>query len=651
MPSQEPAKNDSFPACDPLTKKLCEQASSAKVKTVWHRAEESGPPCTFGKSGVCCRICNMGPCRIAPKTPRGICGADADTIAARNLCREIAAGVAAHSDHGRHLVHVFKLAATGASADYVIRDEKRLREVAERYGIATDEKTGRQIALDLLPIFEKEFGCAEEPLMGLKQAPESRQGIWKKHGLAPSGIDPSVVEIMHRTHMGVDHEYKHLALAGVRLSLADGWGGSTIATAIADILFGTPRPVRSMVNLGIISGDKVNIMVHGHEPALSEMIAAACEDPAVIDYAKSKGATGIQLGGICCTANEILMRHGIPVAGSFLQQELAIMTGAVEMMLVDVQCVMPGLADVARCFHTRIISTSPLAHTEGFEPFDFDPEHAGDQASQLVRLAIDNFANRRTEKVCIPHEKLDLVAGFSVRTIFEMLGGTYRKSFRPLNDAIIDGRIRGVAGVVGCNHPRNGLSGNAVQLVRELIKNDVLVLLTGCTAMACAKEGLMTPETAFELAGPGLREVCEAVGMPPVLHMGSCVDNSRLLAAATEGVKEGGLGNDIADLPLAGAAPEWVSEKAVAIGHYFVGSGVYVMLGSPLHVTGSERLSTFLTGDIEKITGGRFDWAGTPAEQARKIMEHIDAKRRALSIDRKRERKLLGMKERREQNV
>jgi carbon-monoxide dehydrogenase catalytic subunit len=637
--------------CDPMSHELCERASAANVKTVWHRAGDSGPACAFGKNGLCCRICNMGPCRITTKNPRGVCGADCDTIAARNLCREIAGGVAAHSDHGRHLVHIFKLAAQGNSPDYTIKDERRLREVAADYGITIGNKTPLQIASELAEIFEREFSSSEKKLATLAQAPKPRQALWEKQGLAPVGIDPSIVEVMHRTTMGVDHEYRHLALAGLRLSLADGWGGSTIATAISDILFGTPRPVRSMVNLGVISKDKVNIIVHGHEPVLSEMIAVACEDPATAEYARSKGAAGVQLGGICCTANEILMRHGIPVAGSFLQQELAVMTGAVEMMLVDVQCVMPGLADVAKCFHTKIISTSPLAHTEGFEPFVFEAEHAGEQARQLVRMAIDNFANRRKEKVCIPDEKLDLVAGFSVRTIFEMLGGTYRKSFRPLNDAIIDGRIRGVAGVVGCNNPKDELSGRGVELVKELIKNDVLVLLTGCTAIACAKAGLMTPETAFELAGPGLREVCEAVGMPPVLHMGSCVDNSRILAAATEIVKEGGLGNDLADLPAAGAAPEWVSEKAVAIGHYFVGSGMYVMLGAPLHVTGSKKLSDFLTGDVEAITGGRFDWSDSVKEQAKRILEHIDRKRSALNINRKRKRKLLGMKERRELDV
>jgi anaerobic carbon-monoxide dehydrogenase catalytic subunit len=637
--------------CSGASPVLLDRAAEYKVQTVWQRAASAPPPCAFGSGGICCRNCNMGPCRITQKTPRGICGADADTIAARNLVREIAAGVSAHSDHGRHLVHTLRMVAAGKTKDYRITDTRALLETARRYHIDTEGKAPLAIAAELADAFEKEFAHREEPMITLEQAPVKRQAVWDRHGLKPTGIDSSVVEMMHRTHMGVDHAYDHLLRGGIRCALADGWGGSMIATAVSDILFGTPKPLRSVVNLGIITKEKVNIVVHGHEPALSEMVAIVCEEPELIEYAKSKGAKGIQLGGICCTANEILMRHGVPVAGSFLQQELAIMTGAVDMMLVDVQCVMPGLSAVAKCFHTRIISTSPIAHTEGFEPFAFDPADALKSARELVRMAIDNFLNRKPEKIITIDEKMELVAGFSIRTIFEMLGGRYRSTFRPLNDAIIDGRIRGVAGVVGCNHPKVKTPDASVEVVRELIANDVLVLLTGCSAMACAKAGLMTPETALISAGKGLREVCEAVGIPPVLHMGSCVDNSRLLSAAAEVVAEGGLGDDISDLPLAGAAPEWVSEKAVAIGHYFVGSGVYVVLGSPLHLQGGKRLAEFMTSRIEDETGGKFAWADTPGEQVRMILAHIDGKRKALGIDKKRERKLLGMKERRDLDV
>jgi anaerobic carbon-monoxide dehydrogenase catalytic subunit len=636
---------------DSCTGALCAKADEAQVTTVWQRTEKAGNPCGFGSKGICCRICNMGPCRISPKSPVGICGADADTIAARNLIREICAGASAHSDHGRHLVHTLKMVAEGKTEDYAIKDRRRLLEAARDYGITIDDTSTEAIALELVALFEREFAHSEEPLQTLSCAPQKRQAVWTRQGIAPNGIDSSVVEMMHRTHMGVDHAHENLLLGGLKTAIADGWGGSMIATTVSDILFGTPKPVRSMVNVGVLSRDKVNIIVHGHEPVLSEMIAVACESSELIEYARSKGAEGIQLSGICCTANEILMRHGIPSAGSFLQQELALMTGAVEMMLVDVQCIMPGCANVAKCFHTKIVSTSPIAETDGFTPAPFDPAHAAEHARALVKEAIDNYAHRNRDKVFIPDEKMELVAGFSVRTIFEMLGGRFRSSFRPLNDAIIDGRIRGVVGVIGCNNPRNNMSGNSVEMVKKLIAADCLVLMTGCTAMACAKEGLLTPETALSLAGAGLSEVCEAVGIPPVLHMGSCVDNSRLLTAATEIIKEGGLGDDLSDLPAAGAAPEWMSEKAVSIGHYFVGSGIYVMLGSPLRIEGGKRLHEFITGGVEKCVGGKFAWADSVEEQVQRILTHIDKKREALGITAKRERKLFGMKERRELHV
>jgi|WetSurMetagenome_2_1015567.scaffolds.fasta_scaffold00046_2 anaerobic carbon-monoxide dehydrogenase catalytic subunit len=620
------------------------------IETVWDRSA-ANVACKFGLEGLCCKNCNMGPCRISAKTPRGMCGADADTIAARNLARAVAAGTSAHSDHGRHLVHTLRMVAEGATDSYRIADERKLFEFAELYKIETRGRAVLDVAKDLARALDAEFAHAEAPMKTLSQAPLKRQAVWEKAGVKPHGIDHSVVELMHRTHMGVDHAFDHVERGTLTTAIADGWGGSMIATAVSDILFGTPKPVLSSVNLGVISKDHVNIVVHGHEPALSDCVAAACEDPAMIEYAKGKGAAGIRLSGICCTANEILMRRGVPVAGNFLQQELAVMTGAVEMMLVDVQCVMPSLASVAACFHTKVVATSKLAHTAGFETVAFSEERAMDQARTLVRSAIDNFANRNRDKVEIPESRVDFVAGFSVRAIHEMLGGRFRATFRPLNDAIIDGRIRGIAGVVGCNNPKKNLDGSIVPLVKELVANDVLVLLSGCAAISCAKAGLLSPEAARNTASPGLAEVCEAIGIPPVLHMGSCVDNSRILSAACDVLREGGLGEDISDLPAAGAAPEWMSEKAVAIGHYFVASGMLVLLGSPLHVTGGEKLDGFLTRGVEEAFGGRFAWSSGTAEQVKIILEHIDKKRAALGINAKRSRVLLDMKERRALDV
>jgi len=622
-------------------------ARQAQIPTAWDRHHDQQPQCKFGLQGVCCRLCKMGPCRISRKAPAGICGADADTIVARNLVQSIAAGTAAHCEHARGLVQTLKLVSRGMVQGYRIGDPVRLRRFAALFDIATDNRGDLEIAGDLAELLTAQFAWSPDENLTLRLAPEQRQALWRRLELAPAGIDSTLVEMLHRTNMGVDHDYRHLIMGGLRCSIADGWVGSLIATTVSDILFGTPRPVVSRVNLGVLSKDSVNIVIHGHDPTLAEMIAAAADDPKLVAYARERGARGINLVGICCTANEVLMRHGLPIAGNFLQQELAILTGAVELMVIDVQCVMPSLSEVARCFHTRLVSTSEEAHTGRVEAVHFDPRTGLEQAEALIRAAADNFGRREAARVRIPEQTMDLVAGFSNETIFNMLGGRFRSTFRPLNDAIIDGGIRGLAGIVGCSNPGLAVDDQHVTLATELIKRNVLVLQTGCSAIACAKAGLLLPEAALEQAGASLREVCEAIGIPPLLHMGSCVDNSRILIAATNVLLEGGLGQDLSDLPAAGAAPEWMSEKAIAIAHYFVASGLYTVLGHPFNVEGSERVNRLLCEEMESITGGRFEWEPDPVVAADKILRHIEAKRDALGINVKQQRKLFDMKERR----
>lgn len=648
MPDVNQQNGNNTPSHDPATNRMIEIAQIGNISTVWDRYKTQQPQCKFGMMGVCCRLCHMGPCRITAKAPLGICGANADTITARNLLREIAAGTAAHSDHGRMLVRTLKSVAAGQGGSYKITDTRRLHEVASFFEIEIEDRDDLAIAAELADFFMAQFAWSEKPNAILKMAPEKRQALWEKHEIAPHGVDSAVVELMHRTTMGVDHDYHHLIMGGLKCSLADGWVGSMIATAVSDILFGTPKPIRSRVNLGVLSPDKVNIIVHGHEPTLSEMLATASIDEELLAYAREKGAEGINIAGICCTANEVLMRHGLPIAGNFLQQELAIVTGAVEMMIVDVQCVMPSLPEVMKCFHTKLVSTSDIAQTFNAEQITFDVKEGYEHACRLIRMAIDNYSSRDKSRVNIPNESMDLVAGFSNETIFQMLGGRFRSTFRPLNDAIIDGRIRGVVGLVGCSNPKVRSDSSHVIMTKALIKANILVLQTGCSAIACAKEGLLVPEAAIQFAGDSLREVCEAVGIPPVLHMGSCVDNSRILMAATNVLLEGGLGEDLSDLPVAGAAPEWMSEKAVAIGTYFVASGLYVVLGHPLYVEGSANVTKLLCEDMEGITGGKFEWEPDPDIAAQKIIAHIEGKRDALGINAKKERKLYDMKERRE---
>ena len=643
-------------SCDPATLEMLEKAAKDQVNTVFDRAQ-SMAPCPIGSEGSCCSQCAMGPCRMpAPrgraetaedkKKRRGLCGATSETVAARNFLRKIAAGTAAHSDHGRRVVHTFINTAKGKIKGFEIKDEQKLLALALELGIKIGDRSNNEIAQEVGEKLMGEFGKQEGELLFLKRAPIKRQEIWRKLGVAPRGIDREVVEAMHRTHMGVDQDYENLLLQGARCALADGWGGSMIATELQDIMFGTPAPVLSQINLGVMKEDEVNVIIHGHEPALAEMLAVASRDPELVAYAKSKGAKGINLAGMCCTANEILMRHGVPIAGNFLQQELAIITGALDAMVVDVQCIMQGLGEVAKCYHTKLITPDERAKIQGAAHMQFEEDNAYESAKAIIKAAIDNFPNRKPN-VFIPKHKSELIAGFSHETINYLLGGMFRASYRPLNDNIINGRIRGVAGVVGCNNARVTHDDVHVKLVKELIKNDVLVLLTGCAAMAVAKTGLMVPEGA-QYAGEGLRSVCEAVGIPPVLHLGSCVDNARILVAATAMVKDGGLGDDISDLPACGAASEWMSEKAVSIGQYFVTSGVYTLFGVTWPTTGSKEVTDFLFKDMEKLYGGMWDFEPDPIKMAQKMIAHIDAKRKALGIDKARERVLYDMAMRRE---
>ncbi|MCM8800487.1 MAG: anaerobic carbon-monoxide dehydrogenase catalytic subunit [Candidatus Omnitrophica bacterium] len=620
---------------DLASQEALRKAREESIKTSWDRLEVQKPQCGFGQLGLCCTVCNMGPCRIDPfgeGAQEGVCGANADTIAARNLVRKIAVGASAHSDHGRDVVHTLALFSEGHAHDYDILDLEKFKSLAEELGIDTN-KSKEEIAKELAKRFFAEFGKQEGELLFLKRAPKKRQQIWKKLGISPRGIDREIVELLHTTTMGVDNDYKNLINTGLRCALSDGWGGSMIATDLQDIILGSPQPVRGKVNLGVLKENYVNIVVHGHEPILSEMAVKASQDPELLRLARENGAEGINLAGICCTANEVLMRHGIPVAGNFLQQELAIITGAVEVMMVDVQCIMPALQNIASCYHTKLVTTNPKARFPGVLHVEFQPERAYQVAKQIIRLGIENFVNRNKERVNIPKYEMDLVAGFTKEVIFQILGGRYRATYKPLNEAIISGRLRGLAGIVGCNNPKQTHDYFHTTLVKELIKNDILVLQTGCSAIACAKQGLLIPEAAKEYAGKGLQEICEAVGIPPVLHLGSCVDNSRILTAASCIIQEGGLGEDLSDIPAAGAAPEWMSEKAITIGFYFVASGVYTVFGaSPFAVLGSKNLTNYLTKDLESFVGGRFEFCDDPLQMATLMIEHIDRKRKALHL-------------------
>jgi len=630
------------------TIQMLQKAAEDGVETAFNRAAEM-KPCPIGADSACCKHCFMGPCRLNSKDPYakvGICGATIDTIAARNFARMVASGCSAHTDHGMSMLDVFREVVNGRIEDYQIKDEEKLRNVASSIGIEVVGRETKEIAKDLYEELERTYTQVEGEIPFASRVPAKTLEQWRKLGIVPRGAMREIMEIMHRTHMGVDQDYENIVKQCSRTALADGWGGSMVATEISDILFGTPRPLVAGVNMGYLKEDHVNIIVHGHEPNLFESMIAAANDPANVERAKAAGAAGIQLLGMCCSGAEVLGRHGVPHAGNFLSTEPVIATGAVDAMAVDVQCIMQSLSKLSECYGTKFFTTNPRAKIDGAQHIEFHEHTPRECTDKVVSMAIERFKNRPA-RIVIPQRRDLGIHGFSHEYVNYMLGGTFRGSYTPLNDNIINGRIRGVAGVVGCTNPRVKHDYVHVELVKELIKNNVLVVQTGCSQISLAKAGLMKPDAAV-LAGEGLQEVCETVGMPPVLSLGSCVDNSRILIACAEMVRIGGLGESIADLPVAGAAPEYMSEKAISIGHYFVASGVYTIFGVTFPSVEGTKFHDLLFNGLEEMQGlGKWDFALDPHEMAQKMIAHIDKKREALGIMGERERKLFSMEDRR----
>lgn len=633
--------------CD-ATAQMLAKAERDGVETAFHRAANM-KACPIGADSACCKHCAMGPCRMNAKDPYGkvgVCGATIDTIMSRNFGRMVACGGAAHTDHGMSMLDLFREVVNGNIKDYSIKDPIKLEEVAKELGIEVQDRETKDIATDLYNELERTYTQVEGEIPFAKRVPEKTLETWRKYGVVPRGAMREIMELMHRTHMGVDQDYENLTHQCSRTALADGWGGSMVATEISDILFGTPTPVRTEVNMGCLKEDQVNIIIHGHEPNLFESMLESVNDPTLIQAAKDAGAAGINLVGMCCSGAEMICRHGIPHAGNFMSTESIMVTGAVDAMAVDVQCIKQGLAKVADCYGTKLFTTNPRCRLEGVEHIEFHEHTPRECTDAIVENAIIRYKNRNLP-IEIPQIKNMGVHGFSHEYINYMLGGTFRASYTPLNDNIINGRIRGVAGVVGCTNPRVKQDWVHLELVKELIRNDVLVVQTGCSQIAMAKAGLYTPEAAH-LAGPGLREVCETVGMPPVLGCGSCVDNSRILIACSEMVRVGGLGDSIADLPVAGAAPEYMSEKAICIGQYFVASGVYTVFGVTFPIIEETKFHKLLFGGLEEMGFGKWGFTADPHEMAQMMIAHIDKKRKALGIDKARERVLVDMADRRD---
>ena len=618
------------------TEKLLETGKKVGADAWQYRAAKQTPHCKFGEQGVCCRICAMGPCRITPKAPRGICGCDVHGIVGRNYLKFTAGGAATHSDHGREICHTLYCAKP--EGPYKVKDPEKLLRIAKEWGVETEGKDIYDLAHEMAYLGLSEYGKVFGTQNFLKRAPQHTQEIWEREEIAPRAIDREVSCSLHMSHMGCSSLPEALIRQSLRAGLSDGWGGSMAGTEFSDVLFGTPKPIETEANLGVMVAENVNIVVHGHDPSLSEMICEYADDPEMIAYAKEMGAKGITVSGVCCTSNEVAMRRGIPMAGNFLQQENVVLTGACEAIVVDVQCIFPALGPLSKCFHTKFVTTSPIAQMPDAEYIRFNAETAGENAKAIVKMAIENFKNRKPELVHIPDMKQKATVGYSVEAIVKTLDGVANSQVdemgttKPLLECITSGVIRGAVAMVGCNNPKVRPDTAHIELMKKMIANDIIIIASGCSAQAAAKAGLMDKE-AKELCGAGLKRVCELADIPPVLHMGSCVDISRMMILAAELAKDSGL--NISQLPVVGCAPEWMSEKAVSIGNYVVATGIETYLGVDPYSKGSSEVTALLQG----TEGGCQEWVEAHFVVEKDIdklgdrmIESIEAKRAALGI-------------------
>lgn len=616
------------------TNSLLENGKKVGADSWQQRVKNQTPHCGFGEKGTCCRICAMGPCRITPKSPRGICGCDVHGIVGRNFLRFTAGGSATHSDHGREIVHTLHETKEGGA--YQVKDPAKLIRIAKEWGVETEGKDIYDLAHEMAEISLLEYGKPFGTQRFLKRAPEHTQKLWHEAGIEPRAIDREVSTAMHMTHMGNSSLPEALIRQALRCGLSDGWGGSMAGTEFSDVLFGTPKPIDTTANIGVMDKDQVNIIVHGHDPSLSEMIVYYANDPEMIALAKSVGAKGINVAGVCCTANEVTMRHGIPMAGNFLSQENVVLTGACEAIVVDVQCIFPALGPLSKCFHTKFITTSPICRMPDSEFIQFSPESAADNAKAIVKMAVENFQNRDQSLVNIPNQVQKARVGYSLEAIIETLDGVANSQVdtfgttKPLVECITSGVLRGAVAMVGCNNPKVRPDTAHIELMKKLLENDIVVVVSGCSAQAAGKAGLMDPEKAKEYCGDGLKRVCELAGIPPVLHMGSCVDISRMMLLASELAKDAGV--NISQLPLVGCAPEWMSEKAVSIGNYVVATGIDTYLGVDPYVSGSSEIGGLLTDGVREWVEAAYTVEKDIDKLGDLMIARIEEKRAALGI-------------------
>lgn len=612
---------------DPAVREMILRQNQLGFDTTFDRFDKQQPQCGFGMAGICCKICNMGPCKITSKSPKGVCGADADLIVARNLLRSAAAGVAQHGMHGREVILSLKWAAEG-KLDLPILGQQKIKDTAKAFGIKTERRSIKKIASELADVLLDDMSRTVPGDYKIIEAlgSEERKKVWKELDILPISAYHEVFESYHKTGVGTDGDWKSIMQQFLRCGLAFTYSGVVSTSIATDGLFGVGDRVTSKVNIGALKKGYVNIAVHGHLPTLVSEIVRVGQEEKFINLAKEVGAKGIRFYGICCSGLSAMYRYaGVIPLSNAVSAELVLGTGALDLWIADVQDVFPSIMEVAKCFRTTVVTTSESARLPGAERFEYDHHHSniGETralAEKIVLRGIESFKDRQGIPVYIPPYEVDAEVGFSPEYVHKHYG-----SMKPLYEAIKEGKILGIVNMVGCNNPKVVYEKCVIDVANALLRNNILILTNGCASFPLMKMGYCNV-SGQEHAGESLNEFLG--DLPPVWHVGECIDNTKS-SGIFAGVA-GEAGKPLYEMPFAFTSPEWSNEKGIdaALGFRLMGINSYHCVEAQIH--GSKNVIEFLKEGTKDLLGSVMVVNPNPDALGEKIVADIIEKRKAL---------------------
>ena len=612
---------------DPAVREMILRQNQLGFDTTFDRFDSQQPQCGFGMAGICCKICNMGPCKITSKSPKGVCGADADLIVARNLLRSAAAGAAQHGMHGREVILSLKWAAEG-KLDLPILGQQKIKDTAKAFGIKTERRSIKKIASELADILLEDMSRTVPGDYKIIEAlgSEERKKVWKELDIIPISAYHEVFEAYHKTGVGTDGDWKSIMQQFLRCGLAFTYSGVVSTSIATDGLFGVGDRVTSKVNIGALKKGYVNIAVHGHLPTLVSEIVRVGQEEKFINLAKEAGAKGIRFYGICCSGLSAMYRYaGVIPLSNAVSAELVLGTGVLDLWIADVQDVFPSIMEVAKCFRTTVVTTSESARLPGAERFEYDHHHSNigetrELAEKIVLRGIESFKDRQGIPVYIPPYEVDAEVGFSPEYVHKHYG-----SMKPLYEAVKEGKILGIVNIVGCNNPKVVYEKCVIDVANALLRNNILILTNGCASFPLMKMGYCNV-SGQEHAGESLKEFLG--DLPPVWHVGECIDNTKS-SGIFAGVA-GEAGKPLYEMPFAFSSPEWSNEKGIdaALGFRLMGINSYHCVEAQIH--GSKNVIEFLKEGTKEMLGSVMVVDTNPDSLGEKIVADIIEKRKAL---------------------